>query len=444
MTALAKRSPCRILKKFVTQFRSIAAFFVCALCVAFPVGANEVPVDETQKKAKPVANPMLGVLEPIQAKAFLRESGVASGAPKIFVGRYNASEGLLVGFQSESGKRLLFRSRSFAGLGTSGQVLHFDPAAGKIVQLVGRSKSVDQYGKRVNDVSVGGTDIRDFMKSSKQKANGHAEKELRLDHFVKSEAGSALLDGIPALYAALEGLEDEPTTTKLLEPFGSVALALQLSSKQFRGLKGADQILGTAKATELSQACGADSDCALRGKSFTVHKQGLFDPLSKHFGTSARKSTSSFDRLSLRQAIAARHAELSPVLGETLGESPLTPPLAQARLKNGNGTCDDMQLPDFGACGLGSWAPGDFRTPQCFGHDYCVCSYGHTACMNDVPEGCGAAQYVTCYNLWDAAGSWFVQVWDMIGEWWSDFIEWIESWFENDDDDCPPGTICQN
>jgi hypothetical protein len=65
-------------------------------------------------------------LDPKSALAFLKASGTVLGSPQIFVSRFNVDEGLLVGYQSETGKRILFRSRTFPGIGTSGQVLHFD------------------------------------------------------------------------------------------------------------------------------------------------------------------------------------------------------------------------------------------------------------------------------------------------------------------------------
>jgi hypothetical protein len=322
----------------------------------------------------------------------------------------------------------------------SGQVLHFDPATGKIAQFVGRSKNLDANGKHVKDVSVGGIDIRQVMKNSKQKTSEHAEKEAQLKQVAASDAGLALLDGVPALYAALEGLEDEPGTAKLLEPFGSVALILQLTTKQFRGFRGADKVLGSDKAKELSSACKHANDCVLRGKSFTIHSFGLFDPLSKQTDAPAPKSGEGEESQGPPQVIHLPRSEISRELVESLTGVPLARRV-NALSKDGNGRCDTMTGQYFGACGLGTVTPGNFWTPECFGHDYCVCAYSHLDCVNEIPSGCGVAQGITCHTLWGAAASWFDAIWDMIGDWWSDFWEWVDSWFE--DDDCPPGVVCQ-
>ena len=94
---------------------------------------------------------------------------------------------------------------------------------------------------------------------------------------------------MPALYAGLEGLEPTPEVADLLAPFGAIAMALQVGTKQFRGFKHADKIVGNARAKAMSDACSGVDDCVLRGKRFLVHRSGLFDVLSKHKGASADK-----------------------------------------------------------------------------------------------------------------------------------------------------------
>ena len=66
-------------------------------------------------------------------------------------------------------------------------------------------------------------------------------------------------------------------------------MALQVGTKQFRGFKHADKIVGNARAKAISDACSGVDDCVLRGKRFLVHRSGLFDVLSKHKGASADK-----------------------------------------------------------------------------------------------------------------------------------------------------------
>lgn len=260
---------------------------------AHHVIAADVPVSENPPS--PVTahiggeNSNVGVLDPTHWQSFMRDSYTEVGKPKIFLSRYNLAEGILAGYQSASGKRILFRSQIFFGIGTIGQVLHFDPVQDKIVELVGRSKNTDDKGKRVRDVNVGGIDIRSSMKSIREKAANASEKEQQLKQFATSEDGIALLDGVVALYAALDGTNEEASAPKLLEPFGSVVLMLQLTSKQFTGFQHADKVLNTSKVAAMREACGNDNSCAMRGSNFTVHKAGLFDPLSKFVAQNDKK-----------------------------------------------------------------------------------------------------------------------------------------------------------
>ena len=279
-------------RRWKQQFFSLGVILLASVIPIFSlqVLASDVPVAENTATPAAVPNSNVGVLDPTQWLPFLRESNVEIGKPKIFISRYNLNEGLFVGYQSESGKRILFRSQSFLGIGTSGQVLHFDPAQGKVVELVGRSKNTDEKGKRVRDVNVGGIDIRNAMTSIKEKSSKASEKEQQLKQFATSDAGIALLDGVVALYAALDGANDDASTAKLLAPFGSVVLMLQLTSKQYRGFVHADKVLDASKVAALKAACGNDKSCAMRGSNFIVHSAGLFDPLSKFPAQNDKKS----------------------------------------------------------------------------------------------------------------------------------------------------------
>lgn len=209
-------------RRWKHQFFSLGVILLASVIPIFSlqVLALDVPVAENTAAPAAAPNSNVGVLDPTQWLPFLRESNLEIGKPKIFISRYNLNERLFVGYQSDSGKRILFRSQSFLGIGTSGQVLHFDPAQGKVVELVGRSKNTDEKGKRVRDVSVGGIDIRNAMTSIKEKLSQASEKEQQLKQFATSDAGIALLDGVVALYAALDGENKDASTAKLLAPFG--------------------------------------------------------------------------------------------------------------------------------------------------------------------------------------------------------------------------------
>lgn len=66
--------------------------------------------------------------------------------------------------------------------------------------------------------------------------------------------------------------------------------------------------------------------------------------------------------------------------------------------------------------------PGDIYTPQCLGHDICVCKFGNLACAVTIPEG----DCSDCNTLLDAI--------------WSYLSEIFRRMFEYDDPDEQPGT----
>ena len=366
-------------------------------------------------------------LDPSLSKSFLLNATKATGSPRIVVGRYSTSQGLQVGYEAETGKRILFRSRFLPGGGGSVQILHLDSESGKIVHLVGKSKAVDASGNPVRDISVGGIDMRAFKETSRSNSAEHKEKEAQLKKFVGSDAGQALLDAVPALYATLESIEEDPAAAKLMEPFGAIAMALQLSAKEFRGFKHADKILDAATNKKLRDACAPTDICVFRGKRFMVHREGLFDALSGHRGIVGKKKSLNNDFLDSPSGLGVVLRPSSQALLQQLTQSDSA--AAGFRRKDGNGSCDTINNANFGLCGfmdvfgLGGINPGQVWTRQCFGHDYCDCAYGVLACLISTPEGCGAAQNVQCFSLWDGVMSWVEAIWDCF---------W--SWFNDDDD----------
>jgi hypothetical protein len=70
-------------------------------------------------------------------------------------------------------------------------------------------------------------------------------------------------------------------------------------------------------------------------------------------------------------------------------------------------------------CGLECFTPGNIWTPQCQGHDLCVCKWGHAACVYSPPDDCEG-----CSSLLDAG--------------WSYIVELIRSWLEQSEDDDEP------
>jgi hypothetical protein len=386
------------------------------------------------------------VLDPKDALSFLREDTV-KGKPQLFISRFDANQGLLVGYQADSGKRILFRSRSFLGAGVSGQVLHYDKNVNKIAQIIGRSKNVGADGKRIRDVSVNGIDLRDVTKRNRKLKLAERDAAYhRLKEFAHGEVGTAFIDAVPVLYAVLESIDPSEDAAKLLAPFGSTVLLLQLSSERFPDVGSISKILGDERSALQRQTCGYDQSCAMRGNRFTLHRHGLFDPISKNFGGASIGKKSNIERPFLlgeasEQTLlqAGRISSISQLWRSTIQH--------KSGDTDGNGQCSNITMNGqyFGGCGPSTLTPGNIWTIQCRGHDYCVCAYSHLDCVNEVPLGCGVAQGVTCYSLWAAAESWFGEIWDMIGDWWTDFWEWVEGWFEDEEQNtCPPGIICQS
>lgn len=97
-------------------------------------GANSAAtaycVDETKQ-----------ALTPTLSSAYLRESPGEVGSPHIVVGYYNLTKGLLAGYQSAAGKRIVFRARWLSNGAISPELAHLNPANGKIEILMGQAGS---------------------------------------------------------------------------------------------------------------------------------------------------------------------------------------------------------------------------------------------------------------------------------------------------------------
>ena len=162
------------------------------------------------------------------------------GNPYLIVGHYSLSQGLLAAYQAETGKRILFTAKFRLGGSMSSQILHLDPYTGKIVPIIERSRQRNAFGQPVEDIEIAGVDLRAFMKDGGRNRDGKSEKAQQLKQFLKGDTGQALLDGVAALYAALEDVAPEPGSARLLAPFGAISMVLQLGGKEYRGLKNAD------------------------------------------------------------------------------------------------------------------------------------------------------------------------------------------------------------
>jgi hypothetical protein len=395
---------------------------LAAAIVVLTIGVVPASTAYAQDKPSTSAQPADAPTDIVITKTYLLESPKGATTPHLIVKHYDASKGLLAGYQSENGKRILFRARNRLGLGVVAQVLHYDPNTGKVHNLMGRSRTTDDKGNTIKDIQVGGIDLMTLLKSAKRKSSDFAAREGQAKKFLATEEGSALIEAIPALYAALDDLNDDPDVQQLKQSFGAIAMGLQLGTNQFAGIKNAEKIHGAAKLKKMQDACHGEKNCSLRGKSFTVYQSGLFDAISKTFIKSTKTISGEFPSIT----VAPSRSLISQLTSET---SVLSNVPINTQLKNGDGNCTDPG-PCFGYCGLGCLAPGAIATPQCLGHDLCVCQYGHAACISSVLLGCGGSN-VPCYDLVDAALSWLGGIWDALAELW----DWIVSWFDDDPDD---------
>lgn len=411
------------MRKFLFFWITLLFLVSPALCAKVNSGNEEknAPIDMEEKT--PAFDLEL-------SQAYLLEPKIETGNSRLTIAHYNNKQGLLAAYQSDTGKRIMFRARFRFGGGIATQIIHLDPVSGKIIQLIGKSRRSDENGQPIKDVEIAGVDIRSFMKRGQPKTDEHAQKESQLKQFATGDTGRALIDGVPALYALLETLEVEPSVSQLIEPFGAVAMALQLTTGEYPNFKNTDMAMGSARAFRLRASCNNYDVCLMRGKAFIVHRSGLFDILSK------RRA----DHISNNEQVgrsAAQEAQLKSLLPPSLDLNVALPFANLTRRKDGNGVCDAPTRAGacFGLCGPGCINPGNISAPECYGHDYCVCAFGHGACLVTVPDGCGITQGQDCSSLWDAVGAYFGGLWDA-------FMDWIQSWFD-DYEPCESGVLCQ-
>jgi D-alanine-D-alanine ligase-like ATP-grasp enzyme len=182
--------------------------------------------------------------------------------------------------------------------------------------------------------------------------------------------------------------------------------------------------------------CLGERECVYSGKDFSIYQSGLFDALSKRSLNVKRIAAAS----GLPRLVSSPDRSILSQINSTSPQLILSP--NSIPLKNGDGSCTDPGA-CFGYCGPGCIAPGMVATVECLGHDLCVCKYGHAACVNSVPAGCGGTN-VQCYDLTEAALSWVGGIWDIL----MDFWDWIMSWFDQEPEDpydpCSGGgALCQ-
>jgi len=321
-------------------------------------------------------------LDPALSGAFLHEAPAGIGRPMLVIGYYNRSQGLLAGYQSASGKRILLRSWWRTNGSIAGEVVHLDPESGLIKPLLGLSRRSDSAtGKRIMTFDVAGVDVVEYLAKGLLMRRAPSVEADAVQQFFVGDAGRAYSEAIPALYAMLEPLETDPKLAELQAPLGAILTALQLSTGINSGFEQADAVLGSTRSGDLRGACGT-RHCLFRGLHFTVHANGLFDVLTKTKKAPGKGTAS----------CAAKSA------GHIPSWSGRVVPM------NGDGTCTDPGG-CFGMCGLGCFNPGEVFTPECLGHDLCVCKWSDVSCAFGIPDDCDG-----CSSLVDAIISFLAEL----------------------------------
>lgn len=324
--------------------------------------------------------------------AFLHEPPAVESGPYVVIDHYNLSEGLRVAYQANTGKRILFRARFRADGSVQAEVAHWNAQSGHIEKFLGTiTRQSGRAGRFKRSMQLAGVDLSEYILGGVGEHASRKPSHDRIVTFLDSDAGQALFEAIPAMYAALEPLEDNRKLAALQTPFGMVLTALQLKTGRYGGFGVAERILGPAEANRLQANCRYDN-CQFRGVNFTVHRSGLFDVVSKPKldGDPARSS-------------CAR------------GKSQVGSTIRRLFMQKDGENQDCINRGDcFGYCGPGCFNPGEIWTPECFGHDLCVCRFSHEQCALSVPEvPSGTDDCTGCTDLFSAIASW----------WWSLFEE---------------------
>ncbi len=315
----------------------------------------------------------------------------------LVIGYYNATQGLMAGYQAANGKRILFHAIWLPNGRVAFSASHVNPQTGRPQSFLGPRKPGDPAsGNASAHMQFAGVDVMQYLKDARTRTP--APRADAVNEFIDSESGQAFFEAVPVLYAMLETLETDPNLGALQAPFGVLVTALQIATTKYGGFTQADAILGPAHANALRNDCHGRT-CAFSGKRFIVHKNGLFDVVSKSKSPKAKSAT-----------------------GQCAGGAAAAGPFPRItpNLKNGNGICDEPGG-CFGRCGRdcdGQVWLGNIYTPQCWAHDLCVCMWSDADCYffsgSEPPGGYCPG----CGDLFDAAISWF-----------GGFLDWVAEWF---------------
>lgn len=178
------------------------------------------------------------VFEAAQPNTLAIDGGklAATEGLRLTIGSYNRAQGLIAVYQSETGKRLLFEAQHQPDGTIIAQIFQRDPATGKIVPIVVRGSTQGSLRTASDHLEVASVNLSSLLNGKTLPSNSRDQNERLLKQFVKAETGQAILDSLPALYARLEQFEASPDVADLVAPFGAIAMALQVSAKEYRGI----------------------------------------------------------------------------------------------------------------------------------------------------------------------------------------------------------------
>jgi hypothetical protein len=397
-------------QQWLSFFRLFAGVWACSFALA--TGNLDARMENTGVQSQPYV-PDAGAcqkrgpnLDPSLSPEWLTQPGIPGSKPSLTVAHYNLSQGLLAGYEASNGVRILLQSVWLPNGGVVSSATHLNPRTSRLQTFYGPRKRGDpSTGNASAHVQFAGVDVLAYLKDSRSRGFG-----LRADpinEFLDSESGQAFFEAVPVLYAMLESMETDPRLSALQAPFGVLITGLQVVTKRYSGFPQADSALGSSHADELRANCQSNS-CALSGKLFVVHKNGLFDTVSKSKG-----------------------ARVKSDVAKCAGQAPMASPFSAlgAFQKNGDGVCSEPGG-CFGRCGRGcdgqEWA-GNYYTSECYGHDLCVCKWGDAACVLIDPYNPPGGECNGCNDIIDAIVSW-------LGEVISEIVEWLEGGAEPRDE----------
>jgi hypothetical protein len=316
------------------------------------------------------------------------------GEPKLVVKRFAAVGGLLATYQATNGKRIAFKANWRSDDTVRAEIVHLSAKSKRVEPLLARSRGGAQNLGKASVLRLADFDVVSELNRGVFARKGPTNQYDEVARFMSSEEGGAFSEAVYALFVELDDVDESSRKlSDLYSMYGALLMALQLSSDSRMGFDQAEPAVPAAKAKAARALCVGLS-CKAAGRRFVVHPDGLFDFLSKVKDIKPPKKA------------AESETSLASVVPNASN------PLRDFR-KNGDGNCTDPGG-CFGMCGWDCYfTPGNISTPQCLGHDLCVCKWGHLACMFSVPTSGGGCDQ--CNTLVDAIGSFISAFFSLFG-----------------------------